>query len=565
MKGVAEPDQINFTVPRETQEAVAWVVACTQCWMRLRDEDGFRKIGDGAGVQLRGLRVALARRVTVPWLACVDGSPAFHDTMNYCMLTDALPPNTPRFVYLSATHSETVRDWAPELAMQLLDAVGASSRPTHAERKGMFKKWAATLDSARASGFALSPGDCFDSFEDEYKDVCACAWFDGLLLEPHREAAGAAATEVAESVLAPLPELAADALQALGDTLGKFREQMSARVGGVRATANEAAAAAGLGRGGERTMAAAQRDGSRTADNGHSRATSRTDSGTAAVPDDAPASSAPREFCDGDEGTSDTATRSIARSGDEGARDGSLADDGTRVSSGDHGSHGSRLDAGIRGSALDGRAEASESTVRQSFAAVLLSGSRGVYVHAHGSAFGTSDASYSPAPAPAAAHAGVGALGPPQEQFALLPFSECGGSGVPGVDGAALTSGERPDDDAELARQIGRAGEEHVFATLRARTSGGEYFECVWVNERRESGLPYDIELQPRGGGGGVQYIEVKSTLAAGRRRFPISVNEVVFAASHMDTYQIIRVFCATTADAHAVVMRGMGALDMEI
>ncbi len=108
-----------------------------------------------------------------------------------------------------------------------------------------------------------------------------------------------------------------------------------------------------------------------------------------------------------------------------------------------------------------------------------------------------------------------------------------------------------------------------MYRTLaQAGAAGG--FDVAWMNEAGETGGPYDIEVRPRQQAGPaeaarVQYVEVKSTLAAGRRRFPVSVREVVFSAAHEGDYQIVRVFRATTAGAHAEVINGVRALDMEI
>ncbi|XP_071709106.1 protein NO VEIN-like [Rutidosis leptorrhynchoides] len=82
----------------------------------------------------------------------------------------------------------------------------------------------------------------------------------------------------------------------------------------------------------------------------------------------------------------------------------------------------------------------------------------------------------------------------------------------------------------------GSTGEQKAF----------EYF-CVkfadkrvrWVNEVKESGLPYDIVVEDKEDNKEVEYIEVKSTVKAKKEWFGISVNEWQFAVEKGESYSI--------------------------
>ncbi|KAE8911316.1 hypothetical protein PF005_g8963 [Phytophthora fragariae] len=91
---------------------------------------------------------------------------------------------------------------------------------------------------------------------------------------------------------------------------------------------------------------------------------------------------------------------------------------------------------------------------------------------------------------------------------------------------------------------IGRWGEEYVFNQLKQQHAEKESSLTVeWVNEKEESGLPYDLTLSSAGKV--VEYIEVKSTRTMEKGVFEISMNELDQAAIHGSTYSIYRVFNA--------------------
>ncbi|POM78787.1 LOW QUALITY PROTEIN: Phosphoserine aminotransferase [Phytophthora palmivora] len=96
----------------------------------------------------------------------------------------------------------------------------------------------------------------------------------------------------------------------------------------------------------------------------------------------------------------------------------------------------------------------------------------------------------------------------------------------------------------EEREAIGRWGEEYVFNQLKQQHAETESNMTVeWVNEKEESGLPYDLTLSSSGKV--VEYIEVKSTRTMEKGVFEISMNELDQAAIHGSTYSIYRVFNA--------------------
>ncbi|OQS00244.1 phosphoserine aminotransferase [Thraustotheca clavata] len=89
----------------------------------------------------------------------------------------------------------------------------------------------------------------------------------------------------------------------------------------------------------------------------------------------------------------------------------------------------------------------------------------------------------------------------------------------------------------EMRLEIGRAGESYVANVLRE--SLGDKVE--WVNEIKETGLPYDICIEHSSGGR--EYIEVKSTSTFDKMMFEMSVQELDFAGQQGSQYSIYRVF----------------------
>ncbi|GKE18242.1 histidine kinase-, DNA gyrase B-, and HSP90-like ATPase family protein, partial [Tanacetum coccineum] len=90
---------------------------------------------------------------------------------------------------------------------------------------------------------------------------------------------------------------------------------------------------------------------------------------------------------------------------------------------------------------------------------------------------------------------------------------------------------------ANRKRETGWTGEFVAFRYFSAKF--GE--NCVkWVNEVKESGLPYDIVIE--GDDNSKEYIEVKATSHAWKDWFPISVREWDFNHENGDSFYVARV-----------------------
>ncbi|TDH67095.1 hypothetical protein CCR75_008242 [Bremia lactucae] len=94
----------------------------------------------------------------------------------------------------------------------------------------------------------------------------------------------------------------------------------------------------------------------------------------------------------------------------------------------------------------------------------------------------------------------------------------------------------------EERKGIGRWGEEYVFNQLKQQHAESEV-TVEWLNEKEESGLPYDLMLSRAKTI--LEYIEVKSTRTMEKGLFEISLNELNEATIHGSTYCIYRVFNA--------------------
>ena len=93
--------------------------------------------------------------------------------------------------------------------------------------------------------------------------------------------------------------------------------------------------------------------------------------------------------------------------------------------------------------------------------------------------------------------------------------------------------------------EVGKWGEAFIYNVLRHHRklpNGVEIKSIIWLNEDKESGLPYDIkvisahdEIE--------YYIEVKSTISVDRALIPISWKELQFAQQVKETYLLLRVY----------------------
>lgn len=87
----------------------------------------------------------------------------------------------------------------------------------------------------------------------------------------------------------------------------------------------------------------------------------------------------------------------------------------------------------------------------------------------------------------------------------------------------------------------GRIGEKMVYDYLLNKYSqSSTSFALKWLNEQRESYLPYDIIMTLDGK---KQYIQVKSTQTRNQHLFPLSINEIEFILRERENYFIYRVY----------------------
>ena len=134
--------------------------------------------------------------------------------------------------------------------------------------------------------------------------------------------------------------------------------------------------------------------------------------------------------------------------------------------------------------------------------------------------------------------------------------------------------------DQESLLRISRWGEEHVYTVLRASgelPNGRKIDRLVWVNEKQESGKPYDIEVVLVQGNGGTDggddrkegevqeghekktvYIEVKSTVASEKAMVEISLNELKFAMLKSCDYHMYRVYGAGLTSSRLCLLENL-------
>ncbi len=123
------------------------------------------------------------------------------------------------------------------------------------------------------------------------------------------------------------------------------------------------------------------------------------------------------------------------------------------------------------------------------------------------------------------------------------PYMELG-------EGDALTIPEKAIEQEDDHMAIGDWGERLVNNYLHKRLDDAEtnVVAVNWVNEEKESGLPYDFEIDlydPETQTITKVYVEVKSTMSSKKSFFEISANEVKFAQKTQENYHLYRVFNA--------------------
>ena len=104
--------------------------------------------------------------------------------------------------------------------------------------------------------------------------------------------------------------------------------------------------------------------------------------------------------------------------------------------------------------------------------------------------------------------------------------------------------------------RVGRWGEEYVYKYLTAAShlpSGQLIKSVTWINEAKETGKPYDleVEIEPQV----VLYIEVKSTKSSEKEFMEFSWNELQFADQEKQSYHLYRVY---SAGSELVILKWM-------
>lgn len=93
------------------------------------------------------------------------------------------------------------------------------------------------------------------------------------------------------------------------------------------------------------------------------------------------------------------------------------------------------------------------------------------------------------------------------------------------------------------AEEIGRWGEEFVYTLLKNNETVNQ---VIWVNEREESGLPYDVVIKRKDG---QHFVEIKSTSTSGKHALEISSQEIKCAFEKQENYHLYRVYNAGNAN----------------
>ncbi|VVA90477.1 unnamed protein product [Arabis nemorensis] len=91
---------------------------------------------------------------------------------------------------------------------------------------------------------------------------------------------------------------------------------------------------------------------------------------------------------------------------------------------------------------------------------------------------------------------------------------------------------------AAQAQQTCKKGEEIAYRYFA--TKYGKEAVVRWVNEQSETGLPYDLIIENRGGK--KEYVEVKATVSTGKDYFNLTVKEWQFANEKGESYVIAHV-----------------------
>lgn len=104
-----------------------------------------------------------------------------------------------------------------------------------------------------------------------------------------------------------------------------------------------------------------------------------------------------------------------------------------------------------------------------------------------------------------------------------------------------LASENNPSSSSvEIDIKTGRNGEDFVFRYLQWKYPNEE---IVWVNQKTESGLPFDIRLVYKTKQRQTELIEVKTTRSNIQNTFQMSIGEIECLLANPDSYSIYRVY----------------------
>ena len=123
-----------------------------------------------------------------------------------------------------------------------------------------------------------------------------------------------------------------------------------------------------------------------------------------------------------------------------------------------------------------------------------------------------------------------------------------------------------PTDDEESLLRIGRWGEQFVYTLLKRSgelPDGRKIKQITWVNEVKESGKPYDLELELESDQPDTvqrDYIDVKSTASGQKELVAASWKELKFAQAQSENYYIYRVYGAGSSSSRVCLVRNLCA-----
>ena len=101
-----------------------------------------------------------------------------------------------------------------------------------------------------------------------------------------------------------------------------------------------------------------------------------------------------------------------------------------------------------------------------------------------------------------------------------------------------------------LFKEIGQKGEHLVAEYLSKQKAGGVITSFDWMNQSRESGLPFDFIIN------GSSFVDVKSTSFDFEQYVYFSNQEVEFASKQKDNYSVYRVFGMRDSEAYMKVCK---------